>query len=221
MPSSAQESPIGECWERFNTCTAGVATAGEFQEQCCPVLTQDISNERECFCGIKPQLQNATNAEAFSQLLTLCSVTASFDALCPVEFQEAPCWEMINNCIGSNVNNNGSEPRFNPSSPLFNSTEFLCCPLMQQITSTERQCFCTINTFIKDNPSHVKNTTDLLSVCGIANSAASLGSVCSGQAPSPAPVSPPQAKTNAASNIAMTGSLSSLLVLVAYIVMLL
>ncbi|KMT12559.1 hypothetical protein BVRB_5g098050 isoform A [Beta vulgaris subsp. vulgaris] len=78
-----EESPIEECWERFKTCTAGLATAEELQEQCCPVLTQDIRNERECFCGIKPQLQNATNAEAFSQLLTLCSVTASFDSLCP------------------------------------------------------------------------------------------------------------------------------------------
>lgn len=80
---SAQEGFPGECWERIENCTSSL-TPGEIQEQCCPVITQEISDERECFCGVKPLvLQNVTIADTLSDLLTLCSVASSFDTLCP------------------------------------------------------------------------------------------------------------------------------------------
>ncbi|XP_056687581.1 uncharacterized protein [Spinacia oleracea] len=192
---SAQEGFPGECWERIENCTSSL-TPGEIQEQCCPVITQEISDERECFCGVKPLvLQNVTIADTLSDLLTLCSVASSFDTLCPVKFEEAPCWIEINDCIGNNVNVSESEPQFDPSSPMFNATELLCCPLIQKAARIEKQCFCSVNTFIEKNPTLAKNTTDILSICSIADSAASLIDLCVVEGPSPSPAPTPLLRT--------------------------
>uniref|UniRef100_A0A803N3N5 Uncharacterized protein n=2 Tax=Chenopodium quinoa TaxID=63459 RepID=A0A803N3N5_CHEQI len=192
MPSWAQEGLPGDCWQRIANCTSS-ASPGEIQQQCCPVITEEISNEKECFCGVNVlALQNDTIAETISDLLTLCSFNSSFDTLCPVKFQEAPCWKQINDCIGGNVNRSESEPKFDPSSPLFNATELLCCSMMQQTARIEKQCFCSINTFIQENPSFAENTTDILSVCSIAGSVDSLSGICEESlAPSPAPAPAP------------------------------
>ncbi|XP_021855956.1 uncharacterized protein [Spinacia oleracea] len=79
IPSSAQV----ECWERIQLCLEGTASQAEFEQQCCPLLLQEITNERECFCSIKPVfLQNATIAGAVSGLVSVCSTT-SFLNFCP------------------------------------------------------------------------------------------------------------------------------------------
>ncbi|XP_048499981.1 uncharacterized protein LOC125497384 isoform X2 [Beta vulgaris subsp. vulgaris] len=108
--------------------------------------------------------------------------------------QEEHCWERIGNCINNNINNTESEPQFDPTSPLFNATEYLCCPLIQQISSAERPCFCSVTIFLQQNPSQVPNVTQLLSTCSIVDSVAFLDSFCLGvEAPIPAaaPMMPP------------------------------
>lgn len=82
IPSSAQV----ECWERIQLCLEGTASQAEFEQQCCPLLLQEITNERECFCSIKPVfLQNATIAGAVSGLVSVCSTT-SFLNFCPGKY---------------------------------------------------------------------------------------------------------------------------------------
>lgn len=79
MPTSAQED---SCWDRIGTCLSSVSS--DEIEQCCPVLTGEINDERDCFCGVERVLaENATIADAVSQFLSVCSVNASFNTLCP------------------------------------------------------------------------------------------------------------------------------------------
>ncbi|KMT12567.1 hypothetical protein BVRB_5g098120 [Beta vulgaris subsp. vulgaris] len=93
------------------------------------------------------------------------------------------CWEEIGQCLTNNVNS--TEPQFDTSSPSFNVTEFFCCPLIQESARNEKQCFCTMNTVITQDPSLAPNVTQLLGACGIADSVASLNSFCQGEAPTP------------------------------------
>uniref|UniRef100_A0A803L6H5 Protein kinase domain-containing protein n=2 Tax=Chenopodium quinoa TaxID=63459 RepID=A0A803L6H5_CHEQI len=92
------------------------------------------------------------------------------------------------------IDRSGSEPQFNSSSSMFNLSEFLCCPLIQQTAQTEKQCFCFVNTFINQNPSFESNVTLVLSYCQVANSLTSLKTYCqdalvSGSTSSPTPTS--------------------------------
>lgn len=90
------------------------------------------------------------------------------------------CWEKISNCILDHLNESNSEPQFDTSSPLFNLSETLCCPLIQQTVENDRQCFCYINTAIHDNPSLGTNFTSLFSSCEVADSLDSLNNLCQG-----------------------------------------
>ena len=70
------------CWDRLANCTSGRSSTSDISE-CCPLLKEEISDERECFCAAKSiLLENPSNADSISQFLTLCSVS-SFDTLCP------------------------------------------------------------------------------------------------------------------------------------------
>ncbi|XP_021738091.1 vegetative cell wall protein gp1-like [Chenopodium quinoa] len=81
MPSLAQRNtPF--CWDRIQTCRRGAETPMEFQQVCCPVVLQIVSNEMPCFCSIKSSL-NATDVDGISMLLTVCNVTASYNKICP------------------------------------------------------------------------------------------------------------------------------------------
>lgn len=52
---------------------------------------------------------------------------------------------------------------------------------MQQTAITEKQCFCTINTFVQQNPLEAQNITLVLSACDIiADSVDSLNNFCVG-----------------------------------------
>ncbi|XP_021738163.1 putative receptor-like protein kinase At4g00960 [Chenopodium quinoa] len=49
------------------------------------------------------------------------------------------CWVNITNCMQDHLDRSGSEPQYNSSSSMFNLSEFLCCPLIQQTSQTEKQ----------------------------------------------------------------------------------
>ncbi|CAO2819788.1 unnamed protein product [Amaranthus hypochondriacus] len=107
---------------------------------------------------------------------------------------EGRCWDDISACIVDHVNNTESNPEWEPLSSSFNITEFLCCPLIEQTSTTEKECFCTITTFLDQNPSQAPNITQLLTLCGIINnSVIALHNFCLGEGPSPAvtPMMPP------------------------------
>ncbi|CAO2827295.1 unnamed protein product [Amaranthus hypochondriacus] len=179
MPTSAQED---SCWDRIGTCLSSVSS--DEIEQCCPVLTGEINDERDCFCGVERVLaENATIADAVSQFLSVCSVNASFNTLCPVKFQDAPCWQTVANCVGDNVNKSETVLQLDPSSSSFNATEFFCCPLMQQIATAEKHCFCSVDSLIQQDPSLEFNFTQIFTLCSITPSLAS--DFCLAQAPSP------------------------------------
>ncbi|KAL2925945.1 DnaJ-like protein subfamily C GRV2, partial [Bienertia sinuspersici] len=162
MTSSAQPG----CWERIITCIEAVETNAEVQQECCPIVLQEISNERECFCSIKPLVaQNASLSTDLSNLLSLCSVTTSFQVICPVQSKDtetAACWDDISHCVEENVNTSATDPNFDPTSPSFNMSEFLCCPLIHETAIVEKECFCTVNTFIQQFPVQAANVSFLL-----------------------------------------------------------
>uniref|UniRef100_A0A803MCS4 Bifunctional inhibitor/plant lipid transfer protein/seed storage helical domain-containing protein n=1 Tax=Chenopodium quinoa TaxID=63459 RepID=A0A803MCS4_CHEQI len=239
VPSSAQQ----DCWDRIQTCIAGADSAAKFQEECCTIISEEISTERECFCSVKPILdQNATLADSLSNVLSLCDGIASFNTICsgsapsPIATppsstpatlepsEDASCWEEIGTCIQKNLNRSELEPTLNPDSPAFNVTEFFCCPLMQQAARTEKQCFCAINTVIQDNPDSATNITLVLSACNIASSTASLNNFC--QAPSDSPTQSlaisagkSEVDKGAANKITMIGSLSGLFIIFTYVLL--
>lgn len=76
-PSSAQAG----CWDRIAACLSDAGA--EDMNQCCSVLTLEITNDKECFCTIKPVLDgNVTLGRAFSAFFSLCEITSSFEKLC-------------------------------------------------------------------------------------------------------------------------------------------
>ncbi|XP_021725660.1 uncharacterized protein LOC110692892 isoform X1 [Chenopodium quinoa] len=202
VPSLAQK----ECWQNIRTCLNDVETWDEFQEECCKIVFEEINSEKECFCSVKPNLdRNVSIAGAVSKILTVCDI-ASFDTICsdsdsspitpdppstpdsitpapqpspPLEF-EAVCWREIDHCIDRSHNRSELEPTLNPSSPAFNLTEFLCCPLMQQTARIDKECFCTIKPFLEENPDQITNTTLVMSACNIVTSITSLNNFCQG-----------------------------------------
>ncbi|KAH9604775.1 hypothetical protein KSS87_010211 [Heliosperma pusillum] len=96
------------------------------------------------------------------------------------------CWNNINKCITDHASQSAVEPKFDPASPSFNITEFLCCPLMVQTAQNDKECFCVIDTVIHQDPSLASNITNIFSLCSIVDSVASLDNFCLGIAPTPA-----------------------------------
>ena len=71
-----------ECWDNIGACLNSVTSEKAF-EQCCTVVAGEVTNERDCFCGVKPLLaQNATVSDSVTQLLVFCN-SPSFDTICP------------------------------------------------------------------------------------------------------------------------------------------
>ncbi|XP_021725662.1 uncharacterized protein LOC110692893 [Chenopodium quinoa] len=78
--SSAQKSVNDTCLVTMGTCLRESSSLLE----CCPIIKDAILEERECFCLTKQIFgRNATLARTWSNILIFCSVTASFDSLCP------------------------------------------------------------------------------------------------------------------------------------------
>ncbi|KAK9668333.1 hypothetical protein RND81_13G052600 [Saponaria officinalis] len=96
------------------------------------------------------------------------------------------CWNKISKCILDHEARSLVEPKYNPKSPSFNMTDYLCCPLMVQTVETDKACFCTIDTVLHQNPTLASNVTTIFSVCSIVDSLASLDNLCLGIAPTPA-----------------------------------
>ena len=90
--------------------------------------------------------------------------------------QEEHCWKKISKCIKKNMNKSKSDPKFDPSSKLFNETEHFCCILVHQTASADKTCFCSVSTFFLQNPSRTPQITRLLSICSFA----SLSTFCIG-----------------------------------------
>ncbi|KMT12568.1 hypothetical protein BVRB_5g098130 isoform A [Beta vulgaris subsp. vulgaris] len=257
MPSSAQQDLPGECWKNIGTCRRNATTAEEFKQECCPVLVKELLNSTDCFCGVKQILdQDPSVADGISQLLTICNIGASFETICsgsapspdattpsapapganlspmgnpaPAPAPSMHCWDSIRMCIDDNAKKGETMPQFNASSSVFNQTEFLCCPLVQQTSMIAKPCFCDVTTFLQLNPSLTSNVMEIVDGCGVADSVASLNGFCGGGAPNhaPGPMMQPlgsaeslgakKSQHGAANKMAVAGSLSSLVVLLTY-----
>ncbi|KAL9242884.1 hypothetical protein vseg_016842 [Gypsophila vaccaria] len=99
---------------------------------------------------------------------------------------EGQCWNKINKCILGHEAQSLVEPKYNPGSPSFNITEYLCCPLMVQTAQIDKECFCVVDTVVHQNPSLASNVTTFLSLCSIVDSIPSLDNFCLGIALTPA-----------------------------------
>ncbi|KAL2901831.1 hypothetical protein RDABS01_026913, partial [Bienertia sinuspersici] len=165
MPSLAQQEQ--QCWRRIITCIEDNQTPIKFQQECCPSFLQEMETDKECFCSIKPLLlQNVTLDAVVSNLLSLCSITTSFNTICPEEKEDdlrGNCWVRIEKCTTNATSS---------SSP----TAFLeCCPMIQEEIETERECFCSIRNRIRNKPTALNALTQLFTVCSLPGS---FDSVC-------------------------------------------
>ncbi|XP_021855960.1 proline-rich receptor-like protein kinase PERK2 isoform X2 [Spinacia oleracea] len=219
MPSSAQQnSPF--CWNRIETCHRGAETPAEFQQVCCPVVAQIVTNEMPCFCSIKSNV-NATEVNGISVLLTMCNINASFDTICP----------------GGNSGTPGSPsipPPGTPSIPPLSPTPTLSAPPPGP-NSTPSLTPSAQTPGPNSNPSVTPSAptpgtlapTPMMPPQGegpsIAPSTPTLINPPLGSAESPTALSPTtdgnttETPTSAANKIAMAGSLSGLLVLMTYV----
>lgn len=79
-PSSAQDGSenLG-CWTNITNCMGTQEII-----QCCPIIQQAIDDERNCFCLMRETVdQNATIASSFATIFSFCSISDSFQTLCP------------------------------------------------------------------------------------------------------------------------------------------
>ncbi|XP_021725665.1 uncharacterized protein LOC110692896 [Chenopodium quinoa] len=80
-PSLAQDDEVENagCWLKISSCLGDNDVA-----LCCPIIQQEIDDERDCFCLMKETaLQNATIDASFSTIFTFCDISGSFQTLCP------------------------------------------------------------------------------------------------------------------------------------------
>ncbi|CAO2819784.1 unnamed protein product [Amaranthus hypochondriacus] len=82
MPASAQQQQgPAFCWDRIMTCRRGAMSNQQFNDVCCKVVAQIVSNETPCFCSIKP-IVNETAVQGINVLLNSCNINAPFDTIC-------------------------------------------------------------------------------------------------------------------------------------------
>ncbi|XP_057520998.1 classical arabinogalactan protein 9-like isoform X2 [Amaranthus tricolor] len=82
MPVSAQQQQgPAFCWDRIMTCRRGAMSTQQFNDVCCKVVAQIVSNETPCFCSIKPVV-NETAVQGINVLLNSCNINAPFDTIC-------------------------------------------------------------------------------------------------------------------------------------------
>ena len=76
--------PDAGCLLKMSNCLGNVTTQSSILG-CCPIIKQEIDNERECFCLLNQAVQQnqTTISEEVDTILTLCSITHSFQTLCP------------------------------------------------------------------------------------------------------------------------------------------
>ncbi|XP_021725664.1 uncharacterized protein LOC110692895 [Chenopodium quinoa] len=143
-PSLAQDDEVENagCWLKISSCLGDNDVA-----LCCPIIQQEIDDERDCFCLMKETaLQNATIDASFSTILTFCDISGSFQTLCPdgpptsstpttevtipasdesLPTDVGECWHRISDCTDSK------------------SDSLDCCPIVKQAIADERECFCS------------------------------------------------------------------------------
>ncbi|KAK9698708.1 hypothetical protein RND81_08G125100 [Saponaria officinalis] len=98
------------------------------------------------------------------------------------------CWNKIGKCMLDQMGRLFDEPttKPGPTSPSFNMTQTLCCPLIEQAAQNDRECFCVMDTLAHKDPKQVSNIINLLSLCNIVDSVASLDNFCLDIAPTAA-----------------------------------
>lgn len=89
MPASAQQQQgPAFCWDRIMTCRRGAMSNQQFNDVCCKVVAQIVSNETPCFCSIKP-IVNETAVQGINVLLNSCNINAPFDTICSGMFHSS------------------------------------------------------------------------------------------------------------------------------------
>ncbi|XP_048499975.1 uncharacterized protein LOC104892075 isoform X3 [Beta vulgaris subsp. vulgaris] len=201
-PSSAQNR---ECLLRISTCLDGASTHPQLLE-CCPIIKQEIKDERDCFCLLKDNaLEDESFSDALSTVFSFCGISDTIHTLCPGPNPspsgslnptppsptstpiETPisspagsgdCWDGITNCVKTSTT---------PSEMLE------CCPLVKKELANDRECFCTAKARLHGNPSAANSLSEFFTHCGIPGS---LDTLCPGSPsssgehliPPPAPI---------------------------------
>lgn len=82
IKGSLAQPDVG-CLLKISNCLGNVTTQSDILG-CCPIIKQEIDNERECFCLLNQAMQqNETTISEVDTILTFCSITHSFQTLCP------------------------------------------------------------------------------------------------------------------------------------------
>ncbi|XP_021738099.1 uncharacterized protein LOC110704596 [Chenopodium quinoa] len=103
----------------------------------------------------------------------------------PTPLDLGGCWDGISTCWIDHVNNSQSLPQYDPLSASFNMTDFFCCSLIQETASTEKPCFCSISSYLNQNPAVSPSFVQIFTTCGVVTSIPALDDFCLGEALSP------------------------------------
>ncbi|XP_021767853.1 uncharacterized protein LOC110732246 isoform X2 [Chenopodium quinoa] len=189
-PSLAQDDEVGNmgCWDNITSCLGDNEVL-----LCCPVIQQEIDNERDCFCLMKETVQqNATVAASFSTIFTFCDISGSFQTLCPdgsvptsapVEDPSPPSPTSTTSTPATEV----STPSPDESTPagvgecwskILTCTDSKseseiseCCPVVEQAVTDESECFCAgAKIAVLDDPSNADTFDQYLTLCKISES---------------------------------------------------